>query len=232
MHMDSSMETSMHILLIEDEPQVASFVNQALADSGYTCSLAGTSEEGRAKWEGEEPDLVVLDLMLPDGDGLALLQELRDKGIVTPVLILTAKSGMGDRVSGLDAGADDYLIKPFGLEEFLARVRALLRRSTPTTLKVGDLELDFRQRRVRRANRVIFLSPTEYALMEILATHPREPVSKAQILEFVWDDPLRDPNSVEVYVKYLRSKLERGDATRLIHTVRGKGYLLSEEAPD
>ena len=173
-----------------------------------------TLADAKSAWEKDQTDLVLLDLMLP--------------------IVLSAKSGLSDRISGLDYGADDYLPKPFSVEELLARVRAQLRRgqgSGPTVVKCGDLEVDLFSRRALLAGRLLFLSTTEFRLLELLANHVGHPVSKQQLLEYVWDDPDRDANVVEVYVNYLRNKLERGGAVRLIHTVRGKGYVLQTDPP-
>jgi DNA-binding response OmpR family regulator len=219
------------ILVVEDEERVASFVRQSLGEAGFEVSVARDVATGGTRWELEAPDLVILDLMLPDGDGVDLLTSARQRGARTPVLVLSAKSSMSDRVSGLDAGADDYLPKPFGIEELLARVRVLLRRakeSHASVLQIDDLRIDFSSRRVLRANRLIFLSETEYRLLELLALNLGEPVSKRDILAQVWDDAERDDNVVEVYVSYLRTKLEWGRAKRLVHTIRGRGYVLSE----
>jgi DNA-binding response OmpR family regulator len=188
----------------------------------------------RALWQQSDPDLVLLDLMLPDGDGLELLRDQREQGRRTPVIVLSAKSGLADRISGLDQGADDYLPKPFSVEELLARIRAQLRRSKdipPSSVHVGDLEVDLFARRALLKGRNVFLSSTEFRLLELLANHLGQTVTKTQILEYVWDDPERDANVVEVYVNYLRNKLERGGAPRLIHTVRGRGYVLQRDTP-
>ncbi len=208
---------------------MASFVVRALTESGYEVVHASTVRTAERLWAERQPELVILDLMLPDGNGIDLLVAERSRGSQTPVLVLSAKSAMSDRVSGLDSGADDYLPKPFGIEELLARVRVLLRRERANgagSLAIGGFCIDFDDRRVTLRGRTVFLSDTEYRLLELLAKNYRRPVSKAEILEHVWDDPQRDDNVVEVYVSYLRNKLERGKSPRLIHTVRGKGYVL------
>jgi len=215
-------------MLVEDEQAVLDFLSQALHQSGFETLRFSTGEAALACLKETEPDLVVLDVMLPDVDGFEVLRRLRSKSKV-PVLMLTARTSLQDRVTGLDAGADDYLPKPFMLEEFLARVRALLRRSLKDTSKLqyGDLLVDTASRKVTRAGRAIYLSVTEFSLLELLIRTPETPVSKQTILEQVWDDTgYRDPNVVEVYVSYLRHKLERSGTTRLIHTVRGQGYML------
>jgi DNA-binding response OmpR family regulator len=222
------------ILIVEDEASVSSFLEQALRESGLSPQIAPSLKAAREAWAESFPELVLLDLMLPDGDGLELLQEWRKSGSHTPVIVLSAKSELADRVSGLDLGADDYLAKPFSLDELLARVRAQLRRLQDLPVKVvkcGALEIDLQSRRALLSGRLLFLSSTEFRLLELLAIHMGQPVSKSQILEYVWDDPERDPNVVEVYVNYLRNKLERGSAPRLIHTVRGRGYVLQKDPP-
>lgn len=220
----------MQILIVEDEPGLRGAVAQAFAEAGYGTVCAATLSEARGILRRETPELVILDIMLPDGNGMELLEEIRASG-PTPVLMLTARSGLEDRVKGLDRGADDYLVKPFRLEELLARVRALLRRTRlgSEVITVGALSIDLGQRRVTHEGRVVFLSTTEYTLLEQLARSAGEPVSKTAILRHVWDDEDRAPNVVEVYINYLRHKLERGDSPRLIHTVRGRGYVLSGE---
>jgi DNA-binding response OmpR family regulator len=222
------------ILVVEDERSVSRFIEQAIAESGLTVVLAESLAKARSEWKESEIDLVLLDLMLPDGNGIELLREMRSKGVRTPVIVLSAKSAPADRVTGLDEGADDYLPKPFSLEELLARIRAHLRRSkenAPAVVKVGDLEIDLFTRRALLDGRLLFLSTTEFRLLELLAAHVGQAVTKKEILDYVWDDPDRDPNVVEVYVNYLRNKLERGSAPRLIHTVRGRGYVLQRDPP-
>jgi two-component system, OmpR family, response regulator MprA len=220
------------ILVIEDEVRVADFVEKSLGEAGYSVQTAIDYQGGREAWKTSGADAVILDLMLPGGDGLDMLRELRAAGDQTPVLVLSAKASMSERVSGLDAGADDYLPKPFGIEELLARVRALLKRGKVTApLVCDDLLIDVLARRVSRAGRVVFLSETEFRLVELLASRHGEPVSKKEILKSVWNDPDRDDNVVEVYVSYLRGKLEWRGAKRLVHTVRGRGYRLWE-SPD
>jgi DNA-binding response OmpR family regulator len=197
--------TRQTVLIIEDERSVCSFLEQALQESDLDTLIATSLGKGRELWNSGHPDLVLLDLMFPDGNGIDLLKEQRGDGIKTPVIVLSAKSALADRVTGLDQGADDYLPKPFSVEELLARIRAHLR--------------------------LVFLSTTEFRLLELLGTHLGKPVTKTEILDYVWDDPERDANVVEVYVNYLRNKIERGGAPRLIHTVRGRGYVLQLEVP-
>jgi len=227
-----SAPTQARVLVIEDEEDIVNFLSKALTESGIHPNFATTVKDAREQWE-TRPDLILLDLMLPDGNGLDLLREKREAGNHTPVIVLSARGGLSDRVTGLDQGADDYLPKPFSVEELLARIRAQLRRGPeiPAVIKCGGLEIDLFARRALLDSRLLFLSTTEFRLLELLANHLGQPVSKAQILDYVWDDPERDPNVVEVYVNYLRNKLERGNAPRLIHTVRGKGYMLNAEPP-
>lgn len=210
---------------------MAEFVLKALCEEGFEAAHAEGFEEGLKEIETFKPDVVILDLMIPGGSGLDLLQQLRQEGNGVPVLVLSAKSSMQERVTGLDAGADDYLPKPFGIEELLARLRVLLRRkgsNANNTIHVGPLKIDLSGRRVHRDERLVFLSDTEFRLLEVLASQKGQPISKRQILTEVWDDPARDDNVVEVYIRYLRTKLERRDGQHLIHTVRGRGYVLSE----
>jgi DNA-binding response OmpR family regulator len=226
----------MRILVVEDEPGIALFIRQGLSEAGYAVDVAGDGEEGLDYALAAEYDAIVLDILLPRMDGLDLLRELRDRGMMTPVLLLTARDAVEDRVQGLDAGADDYLVKPFAFSELLARIRALLRRpplQTEAVLRVGDLEMDLSRHEVRRAQRVIELSPREFALLEYLIRHPTQVLSRTQIIEHVWNfDFSYESNVVDVYIGYLRRKLNRGSDTRLIHTVRGVGYRLSAEGGD
>ncbi len=226
----------MRILAVEDEPGIAQFVRQGLSEAGYAVDVARDGEEGLDYALAAEYDAIVLDVLLPRMDGLSLLRELRDRGIKTPVLLLTARDAVDDRVQGLDAGADDYLVKPFAFPELLARIRALLRRpplQAGTVLHVGDLEMDTARREVRRAGRTIELSPREFALLEYLMRHPRQILSRTQIAEHVWNfDFYNESNVVDVYIGYLRRKVDHGFDQPLIHTVRGVGYQLSLAAED
>lgn len=223
----------MRILVVEDEPGIANFVRQGLTEAGYAVDLAWNGHEGLDYALAADYDVLVLDIMLPKMDGLELLRELRRLGDKTPALMLTARDTVDNRVEGLDAGADDYLVKPFAFPELLARVRALLRRpplQVGTILRVGDLEMDTAKRKVRRSDHPIELSPREYAVLEYLMRHPNQVLTRTQISEHVWNfDFFNESNVVDVYVGYLRRKIDQGENLPLIHTVRGVGYRMSEE---
>jgi heavy metal response regulator len=226
----------MRLLVVEDEPGVAQFIRQGLTEAGFAVDVARDGAEGLDYALAAEYDAIVLDIMLPKMDGLDLLRELRTRSIKSPVLLLTARDAIEDRVQGLDAGADDYLVKPFAFPELLARVRALLRRpplQADTILRAGGLEMDTARREVRRAGQPIELSPKEFALLEFLIRHPGQVLPRTQIIEHVWNfDFYSETNVVDVYIGYLRRKIDRGFANPLIHTVRGVGYRLSVEAED
>jgi DNA-binding response OmpR family regulator len=219
------------VLVVEDDPAIGSFLVRGLREAGYTVDHASDGNRGYALARGERFDAIVLDLMLPGRDGLGIVEDLRRAGVTTPVLILTAKRSVDDRVRGLQAGGDDYLTKPFALPELLARVQALMRRSrgTPESprLAVGDLVLDRLTRKVERQGRPIDLRPREFALLELLMRHAGEVVSKTMILSEVWGYSF-DPGSnvVDVLVFRLRDRIDRGFDTPLLHTVRGVGYVL------
>ena len=221
----------MRILLVEDEPAIVSFVQQGLTEAGYAVDVAGDGREGLAHAQVVDYDVLVLDIMLPKMSGLELLRELRRQGDKTPTLMLTARDTVDDRVQGLDAGADDYLVKPFAFPELLARVRALLRRpplQSGTVLQVGDLQMDTSLREVRRSGRFIDLTPREYAVLEYLMRHPDQVLTRTQIGEHVWNlDFYHESNVIDVYIGYLRRKLEAEGETPLIHTIRGVGYRIS-----
>ena len=219
----------MRLLVVEDDSKIASFVVKGLKEAGFAVDHCGEGEEALIMAEATAYDALIVDLMLPQLDGLSVIQRLRAKGKRTPVLILSAKASVDDRVRGLQAGGDDYLTKPFAFTELLARVQALLRRSThgaePTRLTCGDITLDLLTREASRAGERIDLQPREFALLEFLMRHPGRPVSKTMILEHVWDYSF-DPgtNVVDVLVHRLRAKIDP-DKTRL-HTLRGVGYVL------
>jgi DNA-binding response OmpR family regulator len=224
----------MRLLVIEDYLPLLRSMGQGLQEAGYAVDTAADGEAGLDCALSTAYDAVILDLMLPKLDGLALLERLRGRKNATPVLILTARDRVEDRVRGLDAGADDYLVKPFAFAELLARVRAIIRRryqSAASTIRVGDLEIDTTARTVRRKGTAIVLSAREYALLEYLAARRGQVVSRAEIWEHVYDfasEP--SSNVVDVYVGYLRKKLESGQGAKLIHTRRGQGYVLGDVA--
>lgn len=219
-----------NILVVDDDPRITQLLRRALSMEGYMVRTAASGAAGLAEARARAPDLVVLDILMPGMDGLEVCRRLRASAD-TPILLLTAKDEVQDRVTGLDSGADDYLVKPFALEELLARVRALLRRHEPSTevLSHGDLALDTAARAARRGARGIPLSTTEYDLLHYFLRHPKRVLSRDAILNAVWGlDFERPTNVVEVYVGYLRTKLEAAGEPRLIHTVRGVGYVLRE----
>ncbi|MFF7246263.1 response regulator transcription factor [Embleya sp. NPDC008237] len=227
--------TPPHILVVDDEPAVREALESSLRFEGYRVTLADEGVAALTAIAGDEPDLVLLDVLMPRMDGLTACRRLRARGDTLPVLMLTARDAVGDRVTGLDAGADDYLVKPFELDELLARVRALLRRSAMSgpseavddALVFADLRMDTAAREVTRAGRPIDLTRTEYSLLELLLTHPRQVLTREQILRNVWGFDFEPAsNSLDVYVMYLRRKTEAGGLPRLVHTVRGVGYVL------
>ncbi len=220
----------MKILVVEDEAGVAQFIEQGLIEAGYAVDVAHDGLDGLHYAQAAQYDVIVLDIMLPRMNGLELLFEIREKRIKTPVLLLTARDGVDDRVRGLDSGADDYLVKPFAFSELLARIRALLRRpplQADVVLRAGDLKMDLAKREVRRAEQLIELSPREFSLLELLLRHPNQVLSRTQIIERVWNsDFYCDTNVVDVYIGYLRRKIDQPFAPLLIQTVRGVGYKL------
>jgi two-component system response regulator MprA len=221
------------ILVIEDEERILDFLRRGLAYEGYRVETASDGSAGLATARQTPPDLVVLDWMLPGLDGLEVCKRLR-AGSTVPILMLTAKDAVSDRVQGLDAGADDYLVKPFEFDELLARIRALLRRAGPEgadTLTFADLRLDTGTRQGYRGERVIELTAKEYELLELFLRHPRQVLTREVIFDRVWGyDFGGESNIIEVYIRYLRQKTEEGREPRLIHTVRGVGYVLREPA--
>ncbi|GAB6083309.1 response regulator transcription factor [Desulfuromonas carbonis] len=223
----------MHILVVEDEKKVASFIKRGLEEEKYTVDLAADGEEGLAMGTAKPYDLILMDLMLPKMDGLTVIRELRQKGIHTPVLCLTAKDTVDDIVSGLDSGSDDYLTKPFAFAELLARVRALVRRGTKdrgAEIHFADLRLDPVAHKVWRGSREVELTAKEYALLEYLMRNPNQVLTRTMIAEHVWDYTFDSfTNIIDVYVNYLRKKIDKDFDKRLIHTVRGVGYVLKEE---
>lgn len=219
-----------NILFIEDEAALAKFVKLELEYEGYDVTIASEGLSGLSTAREKSPDLILLDWMLPGISGIEICRRLRQTGDKVPIIMLTAKDEVGDRVEGLDAGADDYLIKPFSIEELLARVRASLRRNQEDNtdlLQFSDLTLNRSTREVYRQNRLIELTAKEFELLEYLITHPKQVLTRDQILERVWGyDFLGDSNIIEVYVRYLRLKLEANEEPRLIKTVRGVGYVM------
>jgi two-component system, OmpR family, response regulator len=221
----------MRVLIVEDDGTIADFVSQGLTEAGFAVDVAADGERGLELATSGSYDAAIVDLMLPKLDGLALIDRMRTGGVRTPVLILSARRSVDDRVSGLQAGGDDYLTKPFAFAELLARLQALLRRSAgtsePTRLVVGDLSLDLLSRKVERAGKAVDLRPREFALLEYLMRHPGRVLSKTMILSHVWGYSF-DPgtNVVDVLVSRLRDKVDEGFDTKLIHTVRGAGYVL------
>jgi two-component system response regulator MprA len=229
----------MRILVVDDDPAVRESLRRSLEFNDYEVSLASDGAEALARITAEQPDALVLDVMMPRLDGLEATKALRAAGNDVPILVLTARDAVSDRVDGLDAGADDYLTKPFALEELLARIRALLRRHAVTTedeseqpLRFADLSLDRATREVLRADRSISLTRTEFSLLELFMLRPRRVLDRSFILEDVWGfDFPTTANSLEVYMGYLRRKTEAAGEPRLLHTVRGVGSVLREGAP-
>jgi DNA-binding response OmpR family regulator len=225
------------VLIVEDERKLAQVLSSALQAEHYDVVVAATGEDGFYRANAELFDLVVLDLMLPGRNGLEILQTLRQRHIDTPVLILTARDGVEDRVLGLDLGADDYLVKPFALPELLARIRALLRRGRPADvlrLKIADLELDLVSRRVARGERLIDLTGREFELLEYLLRHQGHLVSREMLARDVWKEPRRATpldNVIDVQMARLRRKVDSEGTLRLIHTVRGVGFVVRESEP-
>ena len=224
----------MNVLVVEDEKKIATLVRKALIEAGYTVDLLHRGDEALTALREKPYDVVVLDIMLPGLDGLSVLRRLRDESNVVPILLLTARDRTADKVEGFEEGADDYLIKPFAVEELVARVRALFRRRSGESLtiyKVADLVLDVARRRVTRADQRIELTTREFALLELLMRSPGHVYTRTQICEKVWDynfDP--GTNLVDVYVQRLRRKLDDDFTPTLIHTLRGVGYCLSEKS--
>jgi heavy metal response regulator len=222
----------MRILVIEDERRVRSFLERGLVEAGFAVDVAADGETGSNLARVHPYDAIVLDLMLPKRDGLSVLAELRAAGRATPVLVLSARDEVDDRVRGLDAGADDYLAKPFSFAELLARLRALLRRGTarPSLLEIGDLRVDLVAHRAERGGQRLDLTAKEFALLEYLARHAGEVVTRTMISEHVWDMNFDSfSNVIDVYIRYLRKKIDEPFEKKLIHTRRGVGYVLAAE---
>jgi len=223
----------MRILVVEDERKVASFIKRGLEEEGYAVDVAADGDEGLAMGLQDIYDVIVLDIRLPKLDGLQVLKGLRQEKVMTPVLLLTVRATIEDKVLGLDAGADDYLTKPFAFQELVARVRALLRRrpaADPAVLQVADLVLDPARRSVSRGGEKIELTPREFALLDYFMRHPGRVLTRTMIAEHVWDyDFDTSTNVIDVYVNYLRRKIDAGREPKLLHTVRGVGYVLKVE---
>lgn len=223
----------MRILLVEDEKDLSAIIKQGLEEEGYVVDVAHDGEEGLYMAENFPVDAIILDIMLPLLDGLSVLGSLRKKGNMTPVLLLTARDALLDKIKGLDTGADDYLTKPFVFDELLARVRSLLRRKATVkeaVIRVGDLEVNTASHEVKRAGKPVTLSAREYALLEYLAYKKDTVVTRTEIVEHIYsEDADMDSNVVDVYINYLRNKIDKDFKKKLIHTVRGAGYILREE---
>ncbi len=223
----------MRLLIIEDEVKIADFIKRGLESAGYQVDQAATGQKGLDMSHEAEYDMIILDLMLPDTDGLDVLRKLRNRKGSPAVLILSARDAIDDRVKGLEIGADDYMVKPFSFVELLARVRALIRRGTPMPerLQVGELILDCIRRKVTRAGELVELAPKEFSILEYLMRNPGRPLSRTMIVEHVWDvdyDGLT--NIVDVYIRHLRSKIDDPYPTKMIQTIRGVGYMI--ESPE
>jgi len=218
----------MRALVVEDEQKIAAFIKRGLEENAYVVDVAYDGEEGYEWARTQEYDVIILDLMLPKLDGIQLCKKVRQEGQQAAILMLTAKDTVDDRVIGLDAGADDYLVKPFAFRELLARLRALRRRRTnrrTTTLEIGDLKLDLMTRQAERQGQVIDLTAKEFALLELLMRHPNHLLSRTVIAEYVWDYTFfHESNVVDVYISYLRRKIDDPFDVKLIQTVRGMGY--------
>jgi len=227
----------MRVLLVEDERKISAYIKRGLEEQGYAVDAVYTGLDALDWAEAASYDLIVLDILLPEVDGLTVCQELRRQGCQTPILMLTARDGVDDRVDGLDAGADDYLVKPFAVKELLARLRALSRRPLglrkPTVLEVADLSLDTLARKVQRRGKDIQLAAKEYAVLECLLREPERVLTRTQIAEHVWNyDVFNQSNVVDVYIRNLRRKIDDEFELKLIHTVRGAGYRISAKGGD
>ena len=227
----------MRVLVVEDEKRISAYLKRGLEEQGYAVDTAFTGREALDWADGASYDVILLDILLPEMDGLTVCRELRKRDNRTPILMLTARDAVDDRVNGLDAGADDYLVKPFALKELLARLRAMSRRNLESpksvTLQIADLRLDTLTRRVKRGGKPIELTSKEYAVLECLLREPDRVLTRTQISEHVWNyDVYNHSNVVDVYIKNLRRKIDNGFEVKLIHTIRGAGYRLSAENED
>lgn len=223
----------MRILIIEDEKKVASFIKKGLEEEYYAADIASDGKEGLKLAENEDYDLIIMDIMLPFIDGITLTKELRKRKVPTPILMLTVKDSTDSKIEGLDAGADDYLTKPFAYEELLARIRALLRRNEKTkvsTLKIKGITLDLISHRVIKDGTEIILTPKEFSILEYLLRNKNKVVSRTKLVEHVYDYHFdTETNIIDVFINKLRTKIETGSATPLIHTIRGVGYIIKED---
>lgn len=224
----------MRILIVEDEPKIARFIYKGLAEEGYAVDIARDGEEALSFTQSAPYDLIILDLLLPKTDGVTVCRKIRASNLSVPVLILTARDSIEDRVTGLDAGADDYLVKPFAFTELLARIRALLRRPralTNNTLRIRDLVMDVSKHTVERGGVLIGVTPKEYSLLEYMMRNQGQVLTRTQIMEHIWNyDYYAGSNVVDVYIRYLRKKIDEGRSVKLIKTVRGVGYKICEES--
>jgi DNA-binding response OmpR family regulator len=224
----------MHVLIVEDDHTISSYIKRGLEEHGYAADVAFTGREALDWVAALQFDIIILDLLLPEMDGLTVSRELRQRGVNTPILMLTARDSVDDRVAGLDAGGDDYLVKPFALKELLARLRAISRRSgeagKSTVLQVADLRLDILARRVKRGGKLIELTAKEYAVLECLMREPGHVLTRSAIADHVWNyNSFNQSNVVDVYIRNLRRRIDDGSPVKLIHTVRGAGYRLAVE---
>jgi two-component system, OmpR family, response regulator len=223
----------MRLLIVEDEKSLADILKKGLEEEGYAVDVAYDGEEGLFLAENETSDLIILDIMLPVVDGITILKNVRRIGIQTPVLMLTAKDTTGDKISGLDSGADDYLTKPFSFVELLARIRALVRRNSKvgsSIIEIEDLLIDMAAHQVQRAGNPVILSAKEYALLEYMAIHKNKVLSRTVLTEHIYDQDFDlDSNVIDVFISRLRNKIDKGFKKKLIHTLRGAGYMLSEK---
>jgi DNA-binding response OmpR family regulator len=230
-------QVSMRILIVEDERKISAYIKRGLEEQGYAVDAVYTGREALDWAEAAPYDLIILDILLPEVDGLTVCRELRRRGARAPILMLTARDTVDDRVAGLDSGADDYLVKPFALKELLARLRALSRRTDDQprspVLQLADLSLDTRTHRLRRGDRLIELTAKEFAVLECLLRAPEQVLTRSMIAEHVWNyEVFNQSNVVDVYIRNLRRKIDDGFEVKLIHTVRGAGYRLSAEDGD
>src|SRR5206468_9045265 len=234
-HVSPRRGVCMRILVIEDEAAIAAFIKDGLIKAGYAVDLAGDGDEALYRASIASYDVILLDIMLPDADGLTVCMQLRRNGVPTPILMLTARDAIEDRVAGLDSGADDYLVKPFAFAELLARIRALLRREpaiTGRTLQIADLRLDSVTHEVYRGGQPVALTSKEYSILEFLMRHPNQTVLRSAIAEHVWNADFDNlTNLIDVHISALRRKLDDGHQTKLLHTIRGVGYRLGVTTP-